>query len=75
MDALNAVGLAAALLVVLPLAFRDSPYWQSAAANTNAPSVGSLGLWLMFSIGRIDALEAPLLQGRAPAGRPQSQAC
>ena len=53
-----AIGVAVALtvlqLLVLPVALRDQPYWLSVATNANVLSVGSLGLWLMFSIGRID---------------------
>ncbi len=50
----SAAAVAALLLVGLPLAFRASPYWLSVATNANILGIGSLGLWLMFSIGRID---------------------
>jgi branched-chain amino acid transport system permease protein len=42
------------LIIGLPLLFKDSLYWLSVATNANVLSVGALGLWLMFSIGRID---------------------
>src|SRR6185312_6102770 len=41
-------------LLALPVLLRDDPYWLSVATNANILSVGGLGLWLMFSIGRID---------------------
>jgi branched-chain amino acid transport system permease protein len=41
-------------LIALPVLLRDDPYWLSVATNANILSVGGLGLWLMFSIGRID---------------------
>ena len=50
----GAVLLTMLQLLVLPLALRDQPYWLSVATNANVLSVGALGLWLMFSIGRID---------------------
>lgn len=52
------LALAAALAVLLigiePYLLRDSLYWLSVATNANILSLGSLGLWLMFSIGRTD---------------------
>jgi branched-chain amino acid transport system permease protein len=53
-----AVAMAAALFVVLPIGLAGQPYWLSVATNANALSVGALGLWLMFSIGRIDIGQA-----------------
>ena len=46
--------LVALQLLALPVLLRDDPYWLSVATNANILSVGGLGLWLMFSIGRID---------------------
>lgn len=42
------------LLVAVPWALADDPYWLGVATNASILSVGSLGLWLMFAIGRID---------------------
>lgn len=41
-------------LVLEPFALRDNLYWLSVATNANILSLGALGLWLMFSIGRTD---------------------
>lgn len=48
------VALAVLQLIILPVVLRNNLYWLSVATNANVLSVGGLGLWLMFSIGRID---------------------
>ncbi len=42
------------LLLAIPMLLRGAPYWLSVATNANVLSLGGLGLWVMFSIGRID---------------------
>jgi branched-chain amino acid transport system permease protein len=42
------------LLVIVPAALGDDPYWLGVATNACMLSLGGLGIWLMFSIGRID---------------------
>ena len=49
-----AIAVVAILLVLEPLLLNGSLYWLSVATNANVLSLGSLGLWLMFSIGRTD---------------------
>jgi branched-chain amino acid transport system permease protein len=49
-----AAGLTLLQLIIVPIVLSDQPYWLSVATNANILSVGALGLWLMFSIGRID---------------------
>jgi branched-chain amino acid transport system permease protein len=49
-----AAGLTLLRLIIGPIVLSDQPYWLSVATNANILSVGALGLWLMFSIGRID---------------------
>lgn len=48
------VSMAGLLLVLVPLALHAYPYWLSVATNANILALGGLGLWLMFSIGRVD---------------------
>lgn len=50
----GAIAVAALLLVAIPVALRDDPYWLGVATNASVLSLGGLGLWIMFAIGRID---------------------
>ncbi len=49
-----AAGFALLQLIIVPVVLSGQPYWLSVATNANILSVGALGLWLTFSIGRID---------------------
>lgn len=46
--------LAVALFVLIPLAFGGQPYWLNVLTNACLLSFGSLGVWLTFSIGRVN---------------------
>jgi branched-chain amino acid transport system permease protein len=46
--------LALLLLVGVPLAFQDQPYWLSVFTNAALLSLASLGVWVTFSIGRVN---------------------
>jgi branched-chain amino acid transport system permease protein len=62
-------GLAAAFLVVVPLALGGEPYWLGVATNVCMLSVGSLGVWVIFAIGRVDIAQGAfaMLGGYATA--------
>lgn len=48
------VPLAALLLGVLPMLLGDMPYWLNVVTNACILSFASLGVWLTFSIGRVN---------------------
>lgn len=48
------VPLVVLLFVVLPLALADMPYWLNVVTNACVLSFASLGVWLTFSIGRVN---------------------
>ena len=62
-------GVAVVLLAVIPAVFRNDPYWLGVATNACVLGCGSLGLWLMFAIGRIDIAQGAfaMLGGYATA--------
>lgn len=41
-------------LVLVPLLLRDQPYWLNVLTNASMLSLASLGVWVTFSIGRIN---------------------
>jgi branched-chain amino acid transport system permease protein len=49
-----AVPLAVALYGLVPLLFGNQPYWLNVLTNACLLSFGSLGVWLTFSIGRVN---------------------
>lgn len=50
----TAVPLAIALYGVIPLVVGGQPYWLNVLTNACLLSFGSLGVWLTFSIGRVN---------------------
>lgn len=46
--------LAAIFLLAVPLAFSDRPYWLNVFTNVSVLAFASLGVWVMFSIGRVN---------------------
>jgi branched-chain amino acid transport system permease protein len=48
------VCLAVALLAIAPALLIGRPYWLTVATNVAMMSVGSLGVWTIFAIGRVD---------------------
>ena len=62
-------GVAIALLVVVPVALWREPYWLGVATNVCMLSVGSLGVWAIFAIGRVDLAQGAfaMLGGYATA--------
>ena len=63
------VGVAIAFLVVIPLALAGEPYWLGVATNVCMLSLGSLGVWVIFAIGRVDLAQGAfaMLGGYATA--------
>ena len=47
-------GLVVVYLVVLPIALRGRPYFLNVLTNASILSLASLGVWVTFSIGRIN---------------------
>ena len=41
-------------LVIVPLLLVEEPYWLGVATNVCMLSVGSIGVWVIFAIGRVD---------------------
>jgi branched-chain amino acid transport system permease protein len=61
--------IAIALLIVAPAALSTQPYWLGVATNVFMLSVGSLGVWAVFAIGRVDLAQGAfaMLGGYATA--------
>jgi branched-chain amino acid transport system permease protein len=61
--------IAIALLLVVPVALSTQPYWLGVATNVCMLSVGSLGVWAIFVIGRVDLAQGAfaMLGGYATA--------
>jgi branched-chain amino acid transport system permease protein len=53
-QAAQAVILALLFLVAIPVGLAAQPYWLDVLTNASVLSFISLGVWVMFSIGRID---------------------
>jgi branched-chain amino acid transport system permease protein len=51
---MTAVPLAVVLFGLVPLLFGSQPYWLNVLTNASLLSFGSLGVWLTFSIGRVN---------------------
>jgi branched-chain amino acid transport system permease protein len=60
---------AVGFLVVIPLILADKPYWLGVATNIYMLSVGSIGVWVIFAIGRVDLAQGAfaMLGGYATA--------
>lgn len=61
--------IAIALLIAVPAALSTQPYWLGVATNVFMLSVGSLGVWVIFAIGRVDLAQGAfaMLGGYATA--------
>lgn len=56
-------------LLVVPFLLADEPYWVGVATNVCMMSVGSIGVWVIFAIGRVDLAQGAfaMLGGYATA--------
>jgi branched-chain amino acid transport system permease protein len=61
--------LPAAFLIGIPWALATQPYWLGVATNVCVLGLGSLGVWVMFAIGRVDIAQGAfaMLGGYATA--------
>ena len=61
--------IAIGFLVVIPLLLGEEPYWLGVTTNVCMLSVGSIGVWVIFAIGRVDLAQGAfaMLGGYATA--------
>lgn len=61
--------IAIGFVVVIPLLLGEEPYWLGVATNVCMLSVGSIGVWVIFAIGRVDLAQGAfaMLGGYATA--------
>lgn len=61
--------LAATFLILIPWLLARQPYWLGVATNVSVLGLGSLGVWVMFAIGRVDIAQGAfaMLGGYATA--------
>jgi branched-chain amino acid transport system permease protein len=67
--AVPCVVLAGIFLILVPWALARQPYWLGVATNVCVLALGSLGVWVIFAIGRVDIAQGAfaMLGGYATA--------